>query len=506
MNENQNRGKHARRAALLSGSALTALILSVVAALNVVLFILVDSLGLYLYSEQKDDLTLSGSTDALFADAIDKGEKVKISFCNTEDVVSEHSTGKFVYETAKYFEERYPGFIELEFINIITHKNSKGETVPISKYTKDMKGNETPIYKTSVIFESKNGYKVLTDTYSTAGYAGFFTLDSSGNATSYNGEEIMAAMISWVLHTEHKTAYFTKHHGEEVDVSMSDLLTAAGYYVDVIDLRRTEVPSDAALLVISNPSGDFERAAEGSGIRSEIERLKTYLDKGGNILVTLDPYVKTLPTLENFLLEYGIGFSVSEGAGGKLVRNMIKDPRAAITTDGFTLVTDLSEESVGVKMKERIDSFTDGDVILREVSALELSGNAKPLLVSSSASVLEAGGKTVSEKGSFTAAAYNVFAAEQGTSSVIVVPSIYLAVSDSLVTNGYSNKEFLFSLFEVVYGQEGLPYGCKTVLYNTNTLENLTMGTAKAYLAVAMLLPIGVAVCGAVVLIRRKNR
>ena len=56
-----------------------------------------------------------------------------------------------------------------------------------------------------------------------------------------------------------------------------------------------------------------------------------------------------------------------------------------------------------------------------------------------------------------------------------------------------------------------LRYGClpieeKTVLYNTNTLENLTMGTAKAYLAVAMLLPISVAVCGAVVLIRRKNR
>ena len=489
-----------------SGSVITVLVIAVFVLINVVLYILVNSLGLFLYSKEKDDLTLSGSTDALFASAIESGKTVKISFCNTEDNVKDHSTGRFVYETVNYFKERYPDFIEIDYINIITRRNADGEFVDLTKYKTDMKGNEIPIYKTSVIFESGKNHKVLTDTYSTAGYANFFTLDSSGNATSYNGESVTASMISWVLNDEHKTAYFTMRHGEVVDVAFSDLLTSAGYYIDVLDLRKNEVPSDAALVIISNPAGDFEKASEGSGIRSEIERLETYLERGGNLFVTLDPYVKTLPVLENYLKSLGFVFSTSETEDGRIVRNLIKDSSNAITTDGFTLVAEYSDGELQKKIRDRVSEFSDGDVIIREVSALELSLGAKPILISSSSSVCEADGKTVATGGGYTVAAYNEFETENGKGTVFVIPSIYLAVSDSLITNGYSNKDFLFSLFENVYGAEDLPYGCRSILYDTTTLENLTMGAAKTYLFFIMLIPVGVAITGAVVLIKRKNR
>lgn len=489
-----------------SASTMTALVLSVVAVLNVLLYALVELFGLYLYSPETDDLTLSGATDSLFASAIEDEKKVTVYFCLSEDEVKNHDTGSFVYQTAKYFEERYPEFIQLDYVNIITRRNKKGEIVSLSKYQTDMQGNETPIFGSSVIFECGNNYRVVTDMVTAAGYSPFFTLSSEGEVTSYNGEEVMASMISWVTASEHKNAYFTQYHGETADVSFSNLLACAGYYVNVIDLRKEEIPEDADLLVISNPTSDFEAAREGSGIRAEIDRVKTYAEGGGNIYVELDPYVKTLPVLEGFLSECGISFSATETDGGKKIKNMIKDPRNAITTDGFTLVTDYSDDELAKRISDKVSRYTDGSVMVREASALELSKNAKPLLITSSAAVIEAGGETVSSEGPFCVAAYAEIASERSTAKIFVIPSIYLAVSDSLVTDGYSNKDFVYSLLDEFFGAENLPYGCKPVLYDTQMLENLTMGTARLYTALVMLVPAAVAAVGVVVILRRKTR
>jgi hypothetical protein len=185
---------------------------------------------------------------------------------------------------------------------------------------------------------------------------------------------------------------------------------------------------------------------------------------------------------------------------------MIKDTYNAITTDGFTLVTEYADNVIAKNISNRVSRYTDGDVIVREASALDLSGNAKPLLVTSSASVLEADGKTISRDGSYCVAAYTETPAKNGSSKIFVVPSIYLAVSDSLITNGYSNKDFVYALFEEFYGAGNMPYGCKAVVYDNQILENLTMGTARLYTVIALMIPVCIAAAGAVIIIKRKNR
>ena len=89
---------------------------------------------------------------------------------------------------------------------------------------------------------------------------------------------------------------------------------------------------------------------------------------------------------------------------------------------------------------------------------------------------------------------------------IFVIPSIYLSASDALVSRGYSNKDFVYAVFDDFFGSDTPPYGCKPILYDTETLENLTMGTAKIYTALIMLIPAAAALVGAVILIRRKNR
>ena len=92
------------------------------------------------------------------------------------------------------------------------------------------------------------------------------------------------------------------------------------------------------------------------------------------------------------------------------------------------------------------------------------------------------------------------------TSEIFFIPSIYLTATDAMVTNGYGNKDFVYSIFDVLYGAEDMPYGTNSIVYDDTVLENLTMGTAKAITAVLLVIPVVVAATGAVVLIRRKNR
>ena len=88
----------------------------------------------------------------------------------------------------------------------------------------------------------------------------------------------------------------------------------------------------------------------------------------------------------------------------------------------------------------------------------------------------------------------------------MVVPSIYLTVSDALNGDGYANKDFLYSVFEELFWDKPMPYGCNSISYSSQILKNLTMGTARLYTAAALLIPVSIALVGTVVLLRRKNR
>ena len=483
-----------------SSGIITALVIAIVMVFNALLYTVVNVFDLRIAYTEEFDYSLKGNTDHLFEEAINEGRKIKIYFCASElDVKSSKTLGE-VYITANNFKEKYSSLVELDFVNIITKKSEvTGEYVNLSKFATNMEGQKTSIQKTSVIFESGKNHRVVSD-------ASFFTFDSNMYITSYNGEEVMASMMSWVLADEHKKAYFTQHHGESADPAFANLLACAGYYVDVVDLRKEKVPDDASLLVISNPTSDFE-ASKDSTVFAEMDRLLAYVERGGNLFVTLDPYAKTLPILEGFLASHGITLSTTEIASGKRVRNIVKDSENAITADYFTFVAEYSSNALANKISDTVKKNGDGGVMLKDVSAITLSGNAKALLKTSSDAVLEANGKTVSEKGSYCIAAYSEYFTESGgKTNIFVVPSIYLAVSDVLIANGYSNKDFTYALFEQLYGAEGMPYGCEPLLYGSQTLENLTMGTARIYTTIALLVPTVILAVGVAVIIRRKYR
>lgn len=526
-----------------SAGVVTAIVVALVIVVNVIIYALTSILGLYFYTPVVRDYGISGVTDAVFSEAEESGKKVTITFCMASDDLDLHTTGKYVHATARAYAERYD-FIELRYVNLLTqmetledgtrrfvdlsgykHAMPKPDgTVPCSKCGErfvrgsDADGKckheeaETPLLTHSVIFQHEGGsYKVLTDAYTTSGFADFFTLDSTGQPYAYSGEEVMGAMISWVCqrHDQRKTAYFTENHGETVDVTFGNLLTAAGYYIDTVNLRTENVPEDAGLVVISNPVSDFERAAEGSGVYTEIERLGDYLKRGegGNLYLALDAYSDKLTNLEALIAEYGI--TVAGGSGEyDYSRELVLDPTEAIALDGMSFIASFGDGAFANRLTSAFAPYNTGRVLLSRVARLNIDASlgAESVLMSSDTSHTVFEGSVKDGGGGFTVAAYSKRTEGDATSEVFVIPSVLMTNSDILVASGYSNRDFVYSLLEVMCDSDSSLYGTKSVIYNTGIVENLTQRTATVFTVILLLIPAALAVFGIVVVKRRKRR
>lgn len=229
-----------------ASGVLVAIVIASVVFVNVIAYTVTASFGLYIYTPERPDFTISDTFSEVFGEATDKGAEVTVTFCMYEDNVRTHSTGSYVLETAKRFEEKYGELISLRYINLITMYDQDGNDVSeelaqyksiIEKEKEEYLAGKSSTYsalsKTSVIFRSGENYKIVTDTTSGSGYVDFFTLDAEGYVTSYNGEEIFASMINWVLKDEHPKAYFTTGHGESFNRNLYTALLCAGLVASI---------------------------------------------------------------------------------------------------------------------------------------------------------------------------------------------------------------------------------------------------------------------------------
>jgi ABC-type uncharacterized transport system involved in gliding motility auxiliary subunit len=92
-----------------------------------------------------------------------------------------------------------------------------------------------------------------------------------------------------VLQGQQPKVYFVQGHGER-DINGSDgagygaitgELKSDNFATEALVLLQQDIPADAAVVVVAGPKSDL--------LEPEINRLKTYLGKGGKLLVLIDP-------------------------------------------------------------------------------------------------------------------------------------------------------------------------------------------------------------------------
>jgi hypothetical protein len=263
------------------------------------------------------------------------------------------------------------------------------------------------------------------------------------------------------------------------------------------------------MIVISNPTSDFELSPEDSDVRGEINKIEDYLERGGKLYVALDPYVKKLTNLEDLIGRWGISLSGETNEHGVLVRNIIRENSEAITPDGYTFIATHAKNDVSDKILGKVVSFGNDSILVREVASLTLDSSlgANPLLVASGTASTHAGGNMTDSNGGYTVAAYSKRQEADGKeSTVLVLPTIYITANDAFLSQTYSNKDFLYATLEVLFDSNSAPYGCNRVTYKSTILENLTMGRAKLYTAIILTIPAAITVAGTVIIKKRKNR
>jgi len=518
-----------------SPSVMTAIIVAAVIFANAFIYML------YVYTRpsvtvaEKEDLSISDAVKEDFDKAFSDGKRMTITFCMSEADIQNHSEGKFVRETVLNYANKYSDFITVRYANIFTleYDDASGEKFNPAKYQKIVRKDESgetlkdesgnPIYdeyrisRSSVIFEcntypngdlsqqpTRSNVKVVTGS---SAFIDFFTLDANSYVSSYNGEEVFAAMAFWVINNRHDTVYFTTGHGEVPSTNFYYSLLYGGYYIEEINLRKESVPQDAAFVIISNPKTDFEKAANDE-YDSELKRLKEYTDRGGAFYVILDPFAKKLPRLEEFVHEE-FGISVKTNDDGE--RLLVKDLNQSVNTQGFTgftLLADFADNSAAQNIKDKIDEY-GGSVIINDAAALDCdeSLGARPLLVSSPSATLIAGGVSEDDDGPHAVIACSEKKVNfDRTAKMVFVSSIYLAANDAMVSNNYANKDFLYALYDEFYNGPDMPYGIDCVEMQEERLENLTLGSSILYTCMLLAIPVALAAVGTVTIIRRKNR
>jgi ABC-type uncharacterized transport system involved in gliding motility auxiliary subunit len=117
--------------------------------------------------------------------------------------------------------------------------------------------------------------------------------------TSDGEQDITNGIIKVITGTQ-KKVYFTQGHGEKDTTSAertgyNGIVTALGhdnYSMDKLVLaQQTDVPADASVVVCAGPTVDL--------LPQETDMLRRYLQKGGKLLVLVDPPAGAAPPLTN---------------------------------------------------------------------------------------------------------------------------------------------------------------------------------------------------------------
>lgn len=240
---------------------------------------------------------------------VEGAKPLKITFCSDPDDILSSSLLRTTYYMAIDLHNEFP-YLELETVNV------------------ELNPSAVDAYRTTSLSVIKSTDVIVSygDTYRIASAESFWTRGSDGEYFSYNGEYKLASLLLSVTSKNKPMAYFIEGHGETVYDKNDPECDVTGFVGALADIglgvgrlnlttlieEGKSIPDDCKLLIINNPRSDYvtdPSKYDSFNYISELELIDRYLLCEQGALMVAKDYRVTLPVLEEYLAEWGIGFS-----------------------------------------------------------------------------------------------------------------------------------------------------------------------------------------------------
>lgn len=362
----------------------------------------------------------------------------------------------------------------------------------------------------------------------------FFVQKSSTDSTlyAYNGELVFLSALIAMSRDTVPTVYFTIGHNEQsfeaetTEVNYNTIMSAmangqintnayvlmsifadSGFTVKALDTRTNEIPADAKMIVINQPTSDFNG--------DELYKLTQYLQSGGAVFC-FTPHDASLPELYSTLeSSYGITVNTSaskvEDNAHKMTNGSAVHYLANVSMhdDGFAsskYFSAYSSYSSANAYYNGAGTLTIDDRFMT-TKGFETGATTKytyPLLETAQSA------KYGDKEGVFNLMSITSIDSwsneEQHSvySYLVVCPSSDFASSSALSLSS-ANKQMILSLIQSTSSiQTPVNLDYKPFVNYELTITDSQARTTTIILAT--ILPIMIAVCGVVVIVRRKHR
>jgi len=228
--------------------------------------------------------------------------------------------------------------------------------------------NNTGLQPGSLIVEGPKGFKVIApgDMYDY-----MYNQRGGRQVTGLAMERQITAALVYAATGTTPVIYEIMGHYQEytlADIGMQDLIEKENFFVRQINLFQSDIPEDAAGLILSTPRLDLSRA--------EADKILDYLESGGRLFVTVDYRIGELTLLNEVLASYGMQVEF-----GRLIENDRN------YTAGFPYIEYLEffpeHEITKPLMDQRMPVLLANSMGITETPAKRRSVELKPLLTSS---------------------------------------------------------------------------------------------------------------------------
>ena len=479
-------------------TAFTVAFIAFVVIFNIIFTALASKYNWFVDMTKEQVFTLSEPAKELMSDVT---EEVYLYFASEPDELmngQNSSYTRYIYTTALQLEEAFEN-VHVECVSVLKNPSFFREYYTTAA---------TDIDTDSVVLVSGDEVRVFVAT-------AFFTYNDPSDLSTvwaYSGEKKLISGIMQVTQTSQPKVAFTIEHGEQMDnaAPLANIFAENGFEVVPVNLSQETLDEDTRILVIYNPMYDFIGAEAEDASFNEIEKVDKFLDGYGCLLVFCDPeHVDNLTNLNEFLEEWGIAYEANSS---------IRDTEHAMSVDGYSIIAEYQKDTLGASIYSDLSALaTPPKSIIRKSAPIDIlweSGgglngtrDVSPVLKS-----YETSEKMVSGLSEETGS-YNLMTLSRETrivnneyyySYVIAAGSPSFANYSYLFSNSYANEDILSAAMKAT-GRERV---LAVLDFKPFDDDEITVTTAEANrwtVAMTLVIPAIIGLCGIVVMTRRKH-